>query len=224
MQIFYTRTKYTLALSVVGAFLLVLVGTHCGMIGRRNDVGTVDAQTTNDLPANKAAVTNDFPPFETARAYWKLSKDGDLQAVNAMITKAPNSYWIECEETPSSKAFKERNAKRNARLPRIEPPEYKNYNYRDDFEAKSLELLKKHSKDLWTSQFQDLEFVDQKVYGDEAMVFTKFRISDNYYGNPVFYMTRSDGIWKIFLEGNRDYGHDETDYYYAAPRPKCPDK
>lgn len=225
MRIFYARTKSILLLSALALLLIVLFCNYYGTIGVRNTVGTVDAQASDGRAVTDTGLPKDASPFETAKAYWNLSKKGDFQAIDALITKIPPSYWVECEETPSSKAFKRRRAERIARLPRIEAsPDGKDYNFRDDLEAKSIGFLKQRAIDYKTSQFQDLEFVDQKVYGDEAMVFTKFRITDNYYGNPVFYMTRSKGIWRIFLESNRDYGYDTTDYYYASPRPKCPDK
>ena len=224
MKKVYDGTKTILSLSVLAFLLTGLFCTYYGMKASRN-VATVDAQNRDNRAAANTAVPKDAPPFETTKAFRNLSKKGDLRAVDALITKIPPSYWVECEETPSSLAHKERLAKRDERIPKMwPPPGEKEYNFREDLEAKSIGLLKQSAEINRTSQFQDLEFVDQKVYEDEAVVITKFRISDNYYSHPVFYMTRSDGIWRIFLESYRDYGFVDTHDYYASPRPKCRDK
>lgn len=191
---------------------------------RRNVAGTVNAQATENRAVKTADVPRDASPFETVKAFWSLSKRGDLQATDALITEIPPSYWVECEETPSSKAFEKQRAERIARLPRIDTaPDGMGYDFRDDFEAKSIGLLKERATDLKTNQFQDPEFVDQKVYGDEALVITKSRIADNYFSYPIYFMTRTDGTWRIFLESYRDFGFDDGKYF-ASPRPKCREK
>ena len=196
--------------------LIVLLCVYYGMLGRRNAPGTVIAQTTDNRAINTAAVPRDAPPFETVKAFWSLSKRGDLQAIDNLITKIPPSYWLRCEETPSSKAFEKQRAERIARLPRIDTaPDGMGYDFRDDLEAKSIGLLKKSAEDLKTSQFQDPEFVEQRVYGD--------RIGNNYFSYPIYFMTRTDGTWRIFLESYRDFGFDDGKYF-ASPRPKCREK
>jgi hypothetical protein len=158
----------------------------------------------------------ELTPFETAASFWSLSKKGDFQAVEALITTVPSSYWVDCEETPASKAFKERQAKKLEGLPVLSGPS-------DAVDPGSdpmarIKLLKESSKLTNADQFEDLELVEQRIYGDEALVKTKYRITDNYFVSDNFLMTRLDGIWKIFEESNSESDH------YASKRPKCPDK
>ena len=224
MKKFCSSSKTILFLSALMLLLIVLFCGYYGLTGRRNAAGSVNAQVSDNRAVADIPVLKNASPFETAKAFWNLSRKGDLGAIDALITKIPASYWVTCEETSSSLAFKRRVAKRNERIPTIGlAPGEKDYNFREDLESKSIGLLKSRAEDLKTSQFQDLELVDQKIYSDEALVIAKFKIADNYYGKPVYYMTRIDGVWKIFFENNRDYGFVDTHAYYATPRRRCRD-
>ncbi|MET0752024.1 MAG: hypothetical protein ABWZ66_01560 [Pyrinomonadaceae bacterium] len=162
----------------------------------------------------------DMTPSDITKEFWQLSKKGEFQQVENLITRTPPSYRIKCDgENKDSIDNKANN------LPRVEVKDERLIGKEDDsktLEEKQLSLLKQHSETINLSQFKDLTVKNEYIYEDEAIVEAEYEITKDYRIHEIFFLKRENELWKIFIASSLELSIYNANY--AKERPPCINK
>jgi len=146
----------------------------------------------------------DVSPSSVVTQYFNHSSSGNERELGKLLTRTPQSYWVQCK----SVAVSNQNSIENDSDKETEKQWANGY----------FEFIGSASKYIKVNSVKLLSIYEERILKDEAVVSAK---TGNQFENKnmTFYLTRENEEWKIFLVNSDN--SDPIKFKFAEERPVC---
>ena len=169
-------------------------------------------------------------PENIVKLYINSAIKGDEETVKSIVVGVPDSYSSECIKTKVTNSRPDPDATEIV-LPETEKNnedlDYLNSYSSDKFANLSnpkskLSLAFSEASYIYTTNniFSDIKISNTEIYGDKAIVYVDYIISEDSKSRRRF-LLKKDAGWKVFTTESLDISSSIINRYYAKPRPNC---